>query len=494
MNVKLFYKFINITEIVFLVIFIILLGRSVIISGYSYSFFGDEMFHVNYVYLIASGNKIFMDFWMYFSPVLHWFLSPVFMIFGFIPETIYKARIVMVGIYVLRLFFLATFVSRLTDYKTGLLIILLYLLDPFTVFTGMQLRPENLAFMFISLGLLLTSYVFGNKRKLLFIGAIFLSLTVITTIKLTPSIAVTCLTVLVILILKKQFAKILIFLSGLIIPPALFSLYFIIQGSFNLMIQQLFLDVIAQADSIMNPTHFGYFYEPNNNFLYGFMGKPLNWYYVFVLLALGVLGIILMFVNSIKHKNIQLIFLSCITGFSFILQFFSIVRLKNVFIQYYQPHTFFSVIGAAYLLNYLTGNNKNNILFRVLPKLVVLIMFFFVVRVSIDANIIRSGMNGANSVKNLNRILKILPRDAKIYPGYIFRPLTYPIPYGFFMPEISPKIKSRYPDPVSFWITNNIKYILMSDYEIQNSGGDVVYYLIENYSQSPEIPYLWVKK
>jgi len=137
------------------IVLLVPLALSVFYSGYWYTYYGDELVHANTVYLLSRGYRPFTDFFTIYSPLFHYFLLPFFTFFGCTLETIQLSKFVMIFLFALRLLIGYLFVSKVFSKLTGFLFVLILLLDPFTVFSGMQIRPDNLLMLVFFTGFLL---------------------------------------------------------------------------------------------------------------------------------------------------------------------------------------------------------------------------------------------------------------------------------------------------------------------------------------------------
>src|SRR3989344_5689043 len=90
---------------------------------------------------------------------------PVFIIFGATLKAITASRIMMILLYLLQIFLWVLLVKRVFEKKVALLFVPLFLMDPFVVFVGMQIRPENLMMVFYALFLLIFSYAYQNAKS-----------------------------------------------------------------------------------------------------------------------------------------------------------------------------------------------------------------------------------------------------------------------------------------------------------------------------------------
>jgi hypothetical protein len=479
-------------KLYYYIIFCILSGLfiaiipSVIKSGFYYSFFGDEMFHANYVYLLSNGYRAFKDFFLYCSPLFHWLISPIFWIFGFKLETIYKVRMFMIIIFGFRLLFSFLFMRKLLNNIYAIIFILFTVLDPFHVFTAMQIRPDNLMFCLYFVGLYFLIKPTGNNN--IFFSGLFFSLSVVTLIKIIPSVFIVLFFYTASYLYHKKLKEISKLILGFLIPILLFCMYFILQGSFPIMIQNLIFDPLKITTAIFNPTNYGYFYNPNNDVLYGLWGKPLNWYFIVYLIPICTFGgFLIYFFKYKKFKNNLIINSFIISGIiNFILLYFQ----KNAFIQYYLTLNIYLMFMATIFIGFILNQKK---FVNYLLSIGFVIILGLIINNSTEANNNRSNRRGKATIEQENQFMAKMPKDAKFFPNYIFHPLIYPIPYGFFLPEIPEYIRARYKKPLEYIKEYNIKYVFMSDYDKLFMGEDYVDYITQNYTFEKQHD-LWTKK
>ena len=304
-------KIAKLTAVIFYLFGLSLLLWSVILSGFHFIFNPDEIFNANTVYLMLKGMKPYVDFYTVYSPIFHWFITPVFLLFGFSFKAIGGARVLMIGLFIVRLFLMFLLVKRVFGKKVALIFIPLFLLDPFMVFAGMQIRPENLMMVFFTLFLLVFSYVLssvipndsegssdppaGGERKYaspggwFFLSGVLCGVTLLTNIKVIPSLVAFAIVFVYFVIQKRLFSKLLLFVNGFCLAFLAFFVYFLLKGYLPEMLLHVFIDPFKLNSSIPYPTWLGYFYFSNPT-IYGIDGKPLNWMYAWVLPVLGFAG------------------------------------------------------------------------------------------------------------------------------------------------------------------------------------------------------------
>src|SRR3990167_2755941 len=288
--------------IIYLVGLIILLW-SVVLSGYKFQFNSDELFNANITYLLLKGFRPYADFYLIYAPILHWLLAPVFLLFGFTFKAVSMARIVMIVFFLTRFFLMYLLVAKVFGKRTGLLFIPLYLLNPFVVFAEMQIRPENLMMVFFALALLIFTYAFEHRSPILFfLTGLLMGLTLITNIKIVPSLTAFAVVFFAYFLVAKNIKPLFFFSDGFILVCLLFIAYFFFKGYVGEMFFHIFLDPVRHNNSIANPTWLGYFYF-SNPVIYGQEGKPMNWIYAWSLPVLAFAGGYISLFSSISKRH-----------------------------------------------------------------------------------------------------------------------------------------------------------------------------------------------
>src|SRR3989344_7855329 len=216
---------------------------------------------------------------------------PVFIIFGATLKAITASRIMMILLYLLQIFLWFLLVKRVFEKKVALLFVPLFLMDPFVVFVGMQIRPENLMMVFYALFLLIFSYAYQNakSKKLYFLSGILYALTFLMNLKILPSLTAFGIVFIIYIFRNKLFRQLLTFTNGFCLTFFIFLGYFLFAGYLPEMFQGLFIDPITLNNSIPNATWLGYFYF-QNPVIFGIDGKSMNWIYAWLLPVLAFAG------------------------------------------------------------------------------------------------------------------------------------------------------------------------------------------------------------
>ena len=431
------------------VVGLVVLIWSVVLSGYHFQFNADEIFNANTIYLMVKGYKPYVDFYTVYSPILHWILTPVFWLFGFNFGAISVARIVMIFLFFVRLILMFLLVARVFGRRVGYLFLPLYLMSPFVVFSEMQIRPDNLMMVFYTLFLLVFSYEIDSSppnRRLRMTGGwlsgILFAVTLLTNIKIVPSLAAFGLVFFYFVLQKRNFSQLWRFINGFCLTFLAFFAYFLIKGYAGEMFLHVFLDPVRLNNSIPYPTWLGYFYFSNPT-IYGLEGKPMNWLYAWSLPVLAFAGGYKSLLNS--EGNTHAFFLNIIKIILFvslIFQWASMLFINSVFIQYYIPLNWLYAVFTAYLID--------DLLFKTeMPKIlqeglfVIFVIFFaFLYKTSIKANNTRSKIISDPIIKETEELWKIIPQESPAFPNIIFRRPIYPILWGS---TFAPYMRERFP-------------------------------------------------
>ena len=340
----------KIVALIYLLILTVL-GWSVVQSGYHYTFDIDELHIAHLIYLMTQGVKPYTGFYDVYSLFIYWFVMPVFLIFGFSFKTVSMARLLMIGVFAIRVLLSFILVRRVFGKMAGYLFVPLFLLDPFVVFVSMQIRPENLMMVFFTVLLLLASTALTKpSKKILFVMGTVFSLTFLASPKIVPSLLVFFAAISYYYLNKRQFWNYLYFIDGFILTFLVYFIYFLVNGNLIEMFQLTFIDPVLLNSSIRNVTTLNYFYF-SNSVIFGNGGKPMSWIYAWMLPPAGFAGGFMTFIDSVQDKLSKKIDLIKIIIFlCFVAQWVFMLFINSVFIQYYIPLSWYYSLFASVLI------------------------------------------------------------------------------------------------------------------------------------------------
>lgn len=475
-----------------IIITVLLLLYSVLQSGLYYQYDIDELSHANYVYLIASGEQPYRSIFMVFTPVFYWILQPVFSLSGFNFSGIFHARILMTVFFLVRLAIGTGIAYRVFGRTVAFLYIPLLLLDAFTIFAGMQIRPDNLMMVWYLSGFLFVCYAMTGavhrRLRLLTLAGVMYGLACITMIKILPSIVITTALLWFWCVMQKKQRSFLFFVAGLLIPVVLFVLSQVYSGTLMQMVQHVFIDAQLLSKSILYPTHAVYFYHQNNILLFGFNGKPLTWVYVFLLPALAVAGTALT-TRSLYRAGLRYhdgrILLKSILVVSFFAQVLFTFTFSGAFIQYFLSLSWLFAIFAAVTLEALYRGIRSypyGVAIAMAAYFVFLAVFSWV---SFRANMYRSRVGSDQLIADYARMWQRIPPNVSTYPNFLFRPIIYPLPFGAFIGDVHPRILTRLGSVADALEKHQVRYVFFDPYSRSFHDRKTRDYIDAHYEQSP---------
>jgi hypothetical protein len=491
---ELIYKLIRYVPTIFFLFLLVPLSYSVFESGYWLSFSFDELLHANYGYLIAEGWRPFADFFIIYSPVFHVLLAPILKLFSYSFSTVYIIRILMIILFAVRLILAGLLVKRVFRSQAAFWIfILLSLIDPFTVYVGMQIRPDNLMMLFLTASLFLLYWSVRTGKQLYWnLTALLTGLALLISLKIAPVIIIIVLFVVIYNFRNKQISQIVKFAILSAFPLIIFAFLFLVQGSFVKMIQMLVFDSKAVIDVLWFPTRFGFFYEPNNSAIYGLGGTPLNWQFTRILPVLAAFGTLLGLLKPASGSRSR--WFTLIFALAVIAEYLFLKDVKATFIQYYLPFNFMLLLLATDAVPGLLRIFKH--IKPIYYGLIIIfcLSLFALTKVSITANLERiKFLTSHDLIANYERRWKIISPTDLAYPEFMFRPLSHVIPYGYFIPELPESVLSRFPDALVTVQNPKVKFALLSDYYFQHMDPQVESYIKSNFQKDPADPELWIR-
>ena len=475
---------------------ILLLAFMVLKSGYFFEFYIDELYHANTAYLIAQGYSPFKDFFLPYSPLFHVSLIPLFTQFGFTLETIQWTRLVMIALFAVRVVTAAVLVRMLFGTLAAILFVPLLLLDPLTEYSSMQIRPDNLMLTVYVVGVwLLTKGLLQKKKYLAFLSGILLGLAILLSIKIAPSMGVILL-ILTGLRFKYTFTGLRELWLGCILPIAIFCIYYSAKGLLSPMITNLLFDARLINEALKYPVPMGNFYRPSDATTYGLSFKPALFQYLWSLPLLSFAGVYATFqefdFSFLKFSKKRTI--GIILSISLVAQWLSLFFVRSVFIQYYLPVTYLFAIFAAVAVAKIIHTVQIHKFVYTATLLFFSIIYMYLLIPSLQANSERAKRSGAEQKMAITAIWNYVPETSAVYPGVLFRPLAYPVPYGFTFYDLPQSIFSRYEPVQNYLKKNDVQYLNIDGKPWALPDETVVQYINAHYAQDKEYPLFWKQK
>lgn len=440
---------------------------SVLQSGYHYTLDTDELYQAHYAYLLAHGVRPWIDMYISaYTPVFSWLLMPIFYWLGFVVSTIGFLRYLMITLYLTRIFFVVILARQLSLHRVGLLFIPLLLLDPFTTFVGMQIRPDNLMLLVYTIGLVLLCIGIKHRSKkfLLFAGCAF-GASLVVFIKILPFLVVLYAALGYLYLRHRRFSEFGTFLFGSSLPVVAFLFYTLIQGSTVPMIQQVLIDPVSAFSAFKYPVRYGNFHWPDNIYIFGVMGTPPIWIYIWVLPWLAFAGAYHATIETIGKKTHTAVdVFTGVFAVSLVLYQSMLFFMPGVFIQYYLPLTWLYAYFAAFALDRLLKAVDKKISIKAFVVCILCVFYVWFLRDSYKNNTIRAGMTSESVYANLEKRFAQIPKDKAVFPNMLFRPLSHPVVFGYFMglQDLDSRIARRYPSVEEVLDQKSVDYLILS--------------------------------
>lgn len=463
---------------------------SVIHSGYSYLFDPDELFNVNIVFLLRHGLIPYRDIFITYTPFFSWFLTPISYFTGFTFHFLEAARVTMIVLFIIRLVLIFFIARKLFGPLVAYISIPLSLFDPFTVFTGMQIRPDNLMMSLYIAGLLLVFYwYFCKKTYPLILAAFLLGASTVILLKNIPATCFISLFILFDLIKAKNYRHIGLFIVSMVLPVVSFALWVCYKGIFPLMIQQIVFDPKYLNDTLRYPQNILNYYWPPNFVLYGFPGRPITWVYELCLPLVAFAGMFTTLLNlktfGSKGRLVGWFTAACL------LQWVSLLFVRSVFIQYFLPVSWFFALFAAYALVLTYETIGVNRIYRQIVSIAAILLLIGGLIVSWKANNTRSLSSYAAQEAYLKSQWRVIPETAVVFPGTLFRLNIYPINYGTNFVDIPHFMINRYGSPSEYLERYRIPYVVLDPYNFSFLDAQTQEYIKAHYQQDLQDQNMW---
>src|SRR3989344_90369 len=463
-------------------------------SGYWYQFDGDELFHVNVVYVMAKGLVPYRDFFMVYTPVFHWIMTPLFRIWGFSLNTVVYIRLFFIAGFFLRLAIVSLVLWTVWNRRIAGLFIVLILADPLSTFSGMQIRPDAVMLLLYTIAVyVLVLGLRTGKLRFWFLSGLLLGASVLLLLKAIPLVVSTLGVIGFIALRKKMYKHIGTALLGLVLPIGALVAYATYRGILWPMVQEVLLDPVPLFRLAAAPPP-NFFWGPDNVYIFGLTGKPIPWLYVWVLPFLAFCGVFVTVLSHIQETQPVRFQVSVRVALvvSYILQWFVILYGPAAFVQYFLPLQTFSAVFAAIALDRLLGASREKGNQRLVEIAVGAILVVFSVG-SIRSNVARSTMNGVAQRQRYERLWRAIPPDEPVYTGLLFRLPVYPLLSGSFIGDHPGSILSRFGDIKTHLVAKGVRYIVIDDYYLSFLPASAAGYIKENFIKT-DIPELLIRR
>jgi len=470
---------------------------SVAKSGYGYQFDTDELHHANLVYLLYHGQIPYRDIYnSFYTPLFEWTLLPVFSLFGFSFKTIEFTRFIMIVFYAIRVGSLYVLIKTIWNKRAALLFIPLLVFDPFAVLSSFQIRTDNFMLMLYSIGLaFLAVGVVKQKSRMIYAGMCALGLAALSFPKIVPSVAIISAFVLFVQYKKSGVKGVGISIGSAATPIILFALYGVLTGGFSEMVTQLILEAKTAYSVFRAPLPFGAVFYPNNIWIYGTMGKPATWIYIWVLPLLGAGGLF-SFLQACAHKKTlqrQDIF-GLMLALTLIVNFISLFTLPVVFIQHYLLINWLYALFAAVMIDELLQSLESKTWIHTSLSILLICVYAYMVNVSYTYNIARSTIHGQETIDAIQKRLAQIEPTESVFPNYLFRPPVYPVPFGYYIGNVPEPILNRLPDIPNMLETKKIQKLLFDEYTFSLMPERIRTYITDHYYRVAGDPELMIRK
>jgi len=490
-------RFFSFKNLIFFVCFLVtvVVFFSVAKSGLNYLFDRDELSNSQKVYLIAKGYVPYKSFYSIYSPVFYLVLIPIYSLLNFTFESIIFTRFFMLALFILRIFLSFLLISRIFNRQIAYLFIPLFLFDPFTVFSGMQIRSDNLMLVIHTAGLLFFAVGLLKQSKISIVLSGFLLCTAfITNIKIFPSFLLILAFFTFYCLKKKLIQKFLHFSLGILLSLTVFSIAFYFLGYLSEMIQQVFIDSQHHVNFGGSYAPLGLFYNPYNQYLYGSSGKPLTWIYAWCLPILAFIGAYQTIFLSLKNLQLEKNLIKIILVFSLITQWFGFFFLKSVYVQYYLLTGWLFALFTAVFVNESLKNLSHLKILKNILAVSFYLLFLALSYTSIKNNLGRSNINFEISRRDITPVLAQIPKTEKVFPSFLFRPPAYPVVFGNSLERFPPSILQRLQPPLETIKKNKISYLFFSDpAELKSLAPEVKQYIEANFKKWNKDYRLWIR-
>ncbi len=455
---------------------------SVVLSGMRYQYDYDELSQLQTLYLIFTGNIPYKDFYYIYVPFLHILVLPIFYLWGANFETASILRLIMIVLFLTRIFIVGLAIKKILNWKIGRLYAFLNLFDAMTIFAGMQIRVDNLMLFFYSIALYFAARWVNELRcKWLYWASLFWGLSSLANIKLFPSFIIIYIAIAVYLLMRKSYRIWILSLFISALPWIVSMLIMAACGALPDMIQQVFLDPQKFLSSVDYPTLYGAMYRPDNDLMWGASGAPMLWHYTQFLLWGGIAGgmiVIIAFVRNTIFTKYRWPFL--VLALSALGQWYVLTTIKTAFIQYYLPLHIYAALFSALFCGFLFSLRVK--IFQRFFSVGIAIFVVFLTYVSFNANVYRSYATSDEIFRRTQLVWDVIPEGSKTFPDVLFRPIAYPLTVGYFVGVQTSELQSRY-QPMEWYLEKyQVPYLVLDEFRMVYLSPQTKEYIQRHYA------------
>lgn len=286
-------------------------------------------------------------------------------------------------------------------------------------------------------------------------------------------------------VLKKKKRIIAFFGLGFSLPIIVLVAYGTITSTLFPMIEQTVVYAVAINKSIAYAvplSHFYRFYDPS---LYDFFGSPgtnLILYEYFLPIA-AIVGVGFVLTGGISRNPLKIILVGSVLVQSILLLF-----VHSVFIQYLLPVSWlWALFSAVAIVRLIQGLQQSKII-QTSFVILVLMAVSIVGRDSVHANTLRSKTQKGNLESWLPFAWRQIPEHSSVYPNIVFRPIAYPMVFGYYLHDTPQSIKAKLPPLIHTLEKNNVAYI-QKTYEWIAMPKEFPAYVEKNFNSIDDVLY-----
>jgi hypothetical protein len=459
--------------------------------GMRYTFDIDELFQINAVYHMRQGAFPYRDFLFPYTPIMQWILLPFTQTTSMM-QTLETARLVAFVLYCARLIVTGIISVSLLGVPFGFLAVVGLLIDPFTVFSGLQFRPDTLAAVLESCAVL--SFLWYRRKQATpaaLVFGFFVGTMVVASLKSVP-VAVGLGIGYVFFTKRQSFRSSLPMLIAALSPLCIFAGIMIHNGVLLQMLQAVVLDAKAINDSLLYPLQILNFYWPVNWYLYGYGFRSPLWYFEFLLPLTALSGIIVIFFGSIdtrvRHNILPLAVMA-------LLQSGSLLFIRSIFIQYHLLSNWLLILLAVWFLKYLYGRIVSYHRLLVIPLIIGMCAAIYVlVTTEVTVNTERENTLSYDAeIADFANHHSHIPEGASVYPGLFWRTNGAYIGYGWNIGDLPKSVLAQQGGLEILRSKNTVHYLYLPAKQKELLPLHIQSYIDNNFTRHQKDADLWVR-